>query len=120
MKGLILEETEISRALFELYEGAIVSWSTLITMPLPHCSSVAVPAPGQNLHRESLPEPCIFENVPLLNENSRLERLTMIQSKPGLYARMLIGSRGPGMFYSASSGYSSSGASIAHTLTCWV
>jgi DEAD/DEAH box helicase domain-containing protein len=27
VRGRILEETEISRALFELYEGAIVSWA---------------------------------------------------------------------------------------------
>ncbi len=40
VKGLILEETEISRALFELYEGAIVSWATSISMLLPHRSSI--------------------------------------------------------------------------------
>lgn len=85
VRGLILEETEISRALFELYEGAIVSWATSITMLLPHSSSVAVPAPGQNLHREYLPEPLHPDNecVPVerkfqvreINHDSKQARL---------------------------------------------
>lgn len=54
VKGCILEETEISRALFELYEGGIVSWGPPITVALPsHHSPVVVPASGQNFHRKS-------------------------------------------------------------------
>lgn len=36
-----LEEIEISRALFELYEGAVVSFSVNSNAPMPdwHCSS---------------------------------------------------------------------------------
>ena len=41
--GRILEQTEVSRALFELYEGAIVSRRFQTLRYISHCALVTVP-----------------------------------------------------------------------------
>lgn len=46
VKGYILEETEVSRALFELYEGAIVSLGFSIVVLLSNGALALVPPPG--------------------------------------------------------------------------
>ncbi len=53
VKGRILEETEVSRALFELYEGGIVSQGFSNVVLLSYCALVIVPPPGQNLPGKS-------------------------------------------------------------------
>lgn len=55
VKGLILEETEISRALFELYEGAIVSWTTLCCFCIVH--------PSQFLHQGKTYIVSLYQNL---------------------------------------------------------
>ena len=54
VRGHILEETEVSRALFELYEGAIVSQGFhLSCFCLPTFALVIVPPSGKNLPGKS-------------------------------------------------------------------